>query len=354
MVIDNVDDLTIFKGPRPGGNTQAQSRLRHYVPRTGQYSTGSVLWTSRDQSILGSLLGLNAGLELGRMNDSEARELLGGLRGPVLQNDDANHTLEDELIHLLESLPLAIAQAAAYIRIRRVTIKRYVGLFRQSEERMQQLLSVEFDDKDRMDVPNAVMKTWMISMDLLSKEDPLTRQILMIVACLDRQDIPFKLLQTALTKMATQSLANNHNRAVVFEADIQFAASRLVDYSLLNIQRQDDDGVPVYEQHRLVHLANKCSMKCQENSDALHTAVETLRESFPRPHSDNFSEYLRMYPHMRSVSDMAGETSLHPPLSPRHILYAEVAKFTNEALESVLLQRGCRMKSLGHTQSETR
>lgn len=92
------------------------------------------------------------------MTDSEALKLF-QTRSRRHQSEQPSDE-ERELLNILDSLPLAIAQAAAYIRLTRVSVKYYVEMLKESEVEQSQLLDFEFSDIHRQsDMPNSVMKT---------------------------------------------------------------------------------------------------------------------------------------------------------------------------------------------------
>ena len=78
-------------------------------------------------------------------------------------------TLNDKMSvhHLLEAmtyLPLAIAQAAAYINVKRIPIRDYVSLLNSTDQDTISLLAREFQDNTRyVGSNNAVATTWLVS-----------------------------------------------------------------------------------------------------------------------------------------------------------------------------------------------
>lgn len=93
---------------------------------------------------------------------------------------------EIELLNLLENLPLAVSQSAAYIRSTRSTVKLYIEMLKESEIEQSDLLDFEFSDVHRQsDMPNSVMKTWIISMNQIAQESQCAEKILNTIAYLD-------------------------------------------------------------------------------------------------------------------------------------------------------------------------
>ncbi|KFA53372.1 hypothetical protein S40293_09401 [Stachybotrys chartarum IBT 40293] len=112
LILDNADDLLLFGVGKAGKTTDdVQSiNLIEYIPRA---PTGTVLWTSRDERVVGTLVGSRHGIQVGPMERNESIELLEGARNTEIQDDQREAT---ELLEELQQLPLAISQAGAYMR----------------------------------------------------------------------------------------------------------------------------------------------------------------------------------------------------------------------------------------------
>lgn len=169
------------------------------------------------------------------MTDPEALKLFQTRSGRHQSEQPSDE--ERELLNILDSLPLAIAQAAAYMRLTRASVKYYVEMLKESEVEQSQLLDFEFSDIHRQsDMPNSVMKTWIISMKQIAQENPCAEQILNTVAFLDNQGLPFEVLSAAG--------GPGFSKREVLEA-----AGRLVDYSFLQAQIILEDATPTYQEH---------------------------------------------------------------------------------------------------------
>ncbi len=283
LVLDNVDDLKIFKKPNSGlqvQENQPQSlELYRFIPKS---SGGTVIWTSRDGGIIGNLVGVNQGIQVGTMTDQESLRLFQRLSGR--SNTLEPSESERQLLKLLEKLPLAIAQAAAYIRKTKVSIGRYLTLLKESEERQSDLLSKEFEDVHRSGVPNSVMQTWLISMGQIAQESQCAERVLNTITFLDNKGLPFELLRAAAG--STYS-----------EDDVLLAAGRLYESSFLQIQRATDESLPIYEQHRLVQLATRQALNAEQTTSFSGKALQIMNEVFPSGQHDTWNECKLYLPH---------------------------------------------------------
>ena len=117
-----------------------------------------MLWTSRDNAILGRLVDVSQGVEVPKMTEEEGLRLLQSRSGKTPSKQPSDD--EREFLDIVESLPLAIVQGAAYIRSTRSTMKYYIQMLRDSDIEQSDLLDFEFSDVHRQsDIPNSVMKT---------------------------------------------------------------------------------------------------------------------------------------------------------------------------------------------------
>src|SRR5579862_9869031 len=220
LVLDNVDDLRLFlKGfsrPKAGDLLAPSPELVHFIPKG---STGTILWVSRDKDIVGTLVDVEQGIHVEQMTNPEGLALFRKLSQSRLTGNPSE--VEDKLLQHLGHLPLAISQAAAYIRKTSEPVEAYLKKLESSEERQFRLLDKEFIDRHRRsEAPNSLMQTWIISMEQLSRESKDAETILRTVAFWDNQGLPFELLQAALGPDADEDR--------VFEA-----ISRLEGFSFL-------------------------------------------------------------------------------------------------------------------------
>jgi tetratricopeptide (TPR) repeat protein len=281
LVLDNADDLKLFKKPYSATLEQQlyTPDLLQFVPRT---QTKTILWTSRDSSILGSLVGVQRGIEVGSMTDQEAWELFSSSCG----RSDVSQPSEEEreLLRLLEKLPLAIVQAGAYMRKTKVSIQQYLKSFSESESRQSNLLSYEFQDPHRLEVPNSVMHTWLISMDRIAKESVCSATILNTIVFFDNKGIPFELVKAAAGPNFS-------------EEEILLAAGRLTEYSFLQVQKATDEQLPTYDQHRLVNLATRQVLTEAQTHSFSSKALQIMNSLFPSGKYETWESCILYLPH---------------------------------------------------------
>jgi hypothetical protein len=86
-------------------------------------------------------------LELDAMDRGDAIDFLS--KSLVKKELLSNQAMTDKLLDELTCLPLAIAQAAAYLNINRTTIARYLWQLHNTEQDLVCLMSREFRDDTR-------------------------------------------------------------------------------------------------------------------------------------------------------------------------------------------------------------
>ncbi|TGO10378.1 hypothetical protein BTUL_0137g00350 [Botrytis tulipae] len=109
---------------------------------------------------------------------------------------------------------------------------------------------------------------WFISIENIAKESPWSERILNIIAFFDNKGIPFELIKASIGSTCSEN-------------KILLAISRLTDYSFLQVQRAVDEGMPTYEQHRLVQLATRCALSEAQFLSFSGEALKIMTDLFP-------------------------------------------------------------------------
>ena len=182
-------------------------------------------------------------------------------------------------------------------------------MLRDSDTEQSDLLDFEFSDVHRQsDMPNSVMKTWIISMKQIARENPCAEQILNTTAFLDNQGLPFEVLVAA-------GDPSFHRR------EILQAAGRLVDYSFFQAQITAEDAPPTYQEHRLVQLATRRALnKAGQNRKFSGYALQVMTDLFPAGTHETWSLCRLYLPHaLKSViwKDADGYKNIAPWLLGR-------------------------------------
>ncbi|KAL6820704.1 hypothetical protein V8C40DRAFT_251126 [Trichoderma camerunense] len=264
--------------------------LDKFIPRG---PNGQVLWTSRDERIAGGLVAVRRAINVPKMTPNEAKELFDSVRNNRVGNDEGRHVAA--LLDELEWLPLAISQAAAYMRRTLTTVEEYVSKLKDGKKRWRILKQSQSDRHRRQEVSNSILETWDISMKYLQVENKTAYQILHIHAYLDNQNIPIELVkQAALYSDDSNGIdhiveTHSDDSSSVSDSDddkVTEAIARLCDFSFLNIQVAQD-GNRAYKMHKLVQEAMRWGLSREERKDEatyfLVAALGITYKLFPRP-----------------------------------------------------------------------
>ncbi|KAH8159051.1 hypothetical protein CIB48_g9196 [Xylaria polymorpha] len=214
LVLDNADDLMLFGVARQRSSSSGSGlNLNDFVPRG---RTGTVLWTSRDRQIAGSLVAARRAIHIVQMTSAEAETLLDRVRNEKTKEYEYNALRE--LLTELDYLPLAVSQAAAYMRRTSTSVRDYLSEIRRSKGRIPG--RSEHDQHRREQISNNVLETWDISVQHLRKENELTYDVLHSLAFVDNLNIPFELIREAARLAQRRSTLPNQPNNSSKESDI--------------------------------------------------------------------------------------------------------------------------------------
>jgi tetratricopeptide (TPR) repeat protein len=179
VVLDNLDDVSVLTDDDP--------RLRKLLPLT---SNGFTLITSRDVKAAERLTGSGKNMIylVPDLGEEAALELFQAKLENRCEREEA-----EEVVRLLEFMPLAISQAAAYINSRadRVSVRDYANMFRAGNEKRGALLEWEYDELRRYQTSsNSIFGTWTITLEQMQREKPSAVDLLCLMSFFNSQSIP--------------------------------------------------------------------------------------------------------------------------------------------------------------------
>ncbi|KAI9765675.1 MAG: hypothetical protein M1840_007233 [Geoglossum simile] len=288
MIIDNADDSGVFfpslnRTQVIGADKlgQAAESLSEFLP---QSPNGSILITSRSRDVAYRLTGSHTYIrEVKPMDEGDALALF---RKKLSFDADKHKAIE--LLQVLDHMPLAITQAAAYIEQRapRMTISRYLDEIRRSDHDQARLLKKDVGDSRRDDrVSNSIITTWQISFEYIRKDLPTAARLLSLMSFFDRQGIP-------------ESLLHNRYQDEDQEADLEEDIHTLTNYSLIGM---NEDGSE-FEMHRLVQFSTKKWLELYDELDGWKGMYVTLmNDSYPVGRHENWTVCQALFPHAQTV-----------------------------------------------------
>ncbi|KAM0287770.1 hypothetical protein ACHAQH_000302 [Verticillium albo-atrum] len=189
MVLDNADDVSAYF-PKLGDKSTSAITLASYLPKTPK---GKILVTSRSIDAAERLTSSSrATLQIREMEEDHALQLF-----REMLNQEVNETYAVELIRVLNCIPLAINQAAAFINRRspRVTTQSYLDEFRGSEKRKDSLLRSDKGDLGWYNIVfNSVVVTWQVTFEQIRRDHPRGANVLSLMSCFQEKKIPKDML----------------------------------------------------------------------------------------------------------------------------------------------------------------
>ncbi|KAF2489044.1 TPR-like protein [Lophium mytilinum] len=320
LVLDNADDAAALSLPASGGPPRYFSS---YLP---QSKNGSVLVTSRNRAVALQLVEERDIIPINPMDDAGARALLLKKIGEEVDQNNAA-----ELADALEFMPLALVQAAAYIRQRapRCSVQQYLAKFRKSDKEKTSLLNYDGGHLRRdEEAKNSILITWQISFDHLLEARRSAADLLSLMSFFDRQGIPETLIHRRsetgdshgpLSATKTNGKPSNSN-------NIESEAS--VDYRLQDSDNDDgqseasvDDGfeddiltlrnysfitlttdATTFDMHRLVQLATRKWLEAQGQLETWKEQyIDNLCRAFPTGRFENWAQCQPLFPHAVSA-----------------------------------------------------
>jgi tetratricopeptide (TPR) repeat protein len=276
IVFDNADDIDMWiaKAGSKQESEEGSRGLGDYLPSSGQ---GSIIFTTRDRRTASKLARQNVVI-IPEMDEVAATQLL----QKCLINPDLVNNRHDTAVLLAELtyLPLAIAQAAAFINENGITLGCYLSLLAEQEEEVIALLSKEFEDDGRYrNIKNPVATTWLISFEQIQQRNSLAAQYLSFMSCVDPKEIPQSLLPPGSSRKEETE-----------------AIGTLDAYSFVSRR----PGNPVLDLHRLVHLATRNWLRKERKlAQWTERVIVRLEEVFPDDDHKNRSVWRRYLPHAR-------------------------------------------------------
>ncbi len=272
VVFDNAQKPGDLVGMQPGGR-------------------GHVLITSRNQVWSGSA----TQVDLGEFSRAESVKFL--CERSRRDEPEAAGELADEL----GNLPLALAQAAAYIDTRSLTIRKYLELY-HDPQLAQTLRNAGLDNAE---YPASVAQTWLLSFQQLSDEQPAAVELLRLCAFLDPDDIDLDLLSAGRAEtgdVVTKVLGSQLERAE--------AVGALAAKSLVTVPAEGHLRV-----HRLVQAVTRDQLDDTQATEWVRRALNLIRAVSPPGLPEDYRSwpvYAKLAPHIEVVT---GHASTYPPLT---------------------------------------
>jgi tetratricopeptide (TPR) repeat protein len=309
LVLDNLDDISIVsKSPEA---TPRRTFLLSYLP---QSANGTILVTTRTSGVAVKIVEARDVIAVSPMTNVDATILL----KKKLDKPADDHDLE-ELARALEYMPLAIVQAAAYIREKgaRCSVREYIERFQRSEKHKTSLLNYEAGNLRRdPEAQNSVIVTWQISFDDIREKWPVAADLLSLMSYFDRQGIPEEVLRVQpgeddryeVTQQDDSTRDDEKDETEDVESDSAFetsdddmfeeAVERLTSYSFVSMS---EDG-HTFGMHGLVQLATLKWLDIHGEEEKWKAQfLRKLNALYPNGEYENWGLCKILFPHAKAA-----------------------------------------------------
>ena len=281
LILDNVDDAGfLVEAQSAGQDGRGSEKARPLVEYLPQCPNGSILITTRSKGAALKVVEQRNIITVEPMDKADGLALFERKLG---WHEDGKDVVE--LAALLEFMPLAIVQAAAYVsqRALRYSVRQYLQDFRRSDRKRTSLLNCDSEQlrRDR-EAKNSILVTWQISFDHIREIRPSAADLLSLMSFFDRQRIPEALLRSRDEQRSSrqdQKERNDDNYADIdtgYSDDDKDSASQssagntfednvlaLRNYSFISV---NIDGT-TFEMHGLVQLATREWLKAHKQQE---------------------------------------------------------------------------------------
>ncbi|KAF2467718.1 uncharacterized protein BDR25DRAFT_233833, partial [Lindgomyces ingoldianus] len=284
LVLDNADDAAVL------------SLVSRSLPPSRH---GAVIVTSRTERATSCLVEDGDVILIKPMQKADAHALMNRKLGGKVEQDGMT-----ELAEALEYMPLALVQAAAYIKKRapRCTVRQYLDEFRRNDDTKTSLLDYEAGSlrRDR-EAKNSIIITWQISFNYIRGVRESAANLLSLMSFFDRQGLPEFLLHSYKERHGGQSIVassqESREREVskrAFEDDIVM----LQEFSFISLAITTD----AFEMHSLVQLATRRWLESQGQLERWkQQCIANLCAEFPPGWYENWARCQALFPHATAV-----------------------------------------------------
>ncbi|KAJ5929743.1 P-loop containing nucleoside triphosphate hydrolase protein [Penicillium verhagenii] len=292
LILDNVDDSRFLLEALPG-----ERPLLAYFPIS---HNGSMIITSRSRHAVSDIVEDADIIMIEPMDLSHAIMLFEKKLGAQSEKDTM------QLVAALDYMPLAIVQAAAYIKQRspRTSVSQYLKEFQKSDLKKTSLLNHDGGQlrRDR-DASNSILITLQISFDHIQQVQPGAADLLSLMSFFDRQGIPETLLQSReVKKSGVEDFTSTDNdedaRTEMMQDELEKNIWILRNYSMVSTSL---DGT-IFQMHRLIQLAMRNWLETRGQLEKWKRQfIEILEREFPSGYFDTWTICQPLFTHVQSA-----------------------------------------------------
>jgi transcriptional regulator with XRE-family HTH domain len=250
LIFDNADDLSL---------------VIEFLPTRGN---GAILLTTRSH-VVGKHI---RRIELDKLTLEEGVPFLlrraAGLEQLALEDVPApERQAAAQLYGLMDGLPLALDQAAAYIQEHQWSLAEYISLYQQQRPALLRLRN----SIDQHDYPDSVATTWLLSFQRVEQAHPAAAELLRLCAFLHPDAIPEEMLLQRVAELHPHVQAEKQS-ALLKEIIVIWLRYSLVQHNAVT---------RTLTIHRLVQAVLQDTLEESQQRAWAERAIHVVNNTFP-------------------------------------------------------------------------
>jgi hypothetical protein len=324
LILDNIDDASFLLeahgtslGVQPndscGPNGLGGENARPLVSYLPQCQNGSILITTRSRGTALKLVEKRDIIPVEPMEGAHAMALFTSkLQNPEKLGIEFCEEDTAELVAVLEFMPLAIVQAAAYIseRAPRCSVQQYLEQFRKSDRKRMSLLDHEGGQlrRDR-EAKNSIIITWQLSFDYIRQTRLSAADLLSLMCFFDHQGIPETLLKSRTKQGDDNRAQEEHDDEWETDEDQSSQSSQNEDFEKDVVALRSFSFISInadsttFKMHSLVQLATRKWIEAHGQLEKWKQKfIRNLYEKFPTGEHENWTLCQALFPHVKSAA----------------------------------------------------
>ena len=284
LVVDNLDDITVTIG---------------YLPENGPHR--HTLITTRNPNSIGIPA---EGVEVLLPNSGESVDLLCALSNVVIVANPRESKQAGQIVQELGYLPLAIEQAAAYVREVAGDFTTFLEHYHESQRDVY-----EWIPQGNRPYPYSVATTWSMSFETVRKSCPQAAELLRLLSFLNPDSILIDFLKCGVhairnglrqlvsnlikgfLKRGVNAIPNDLRQLVSNKREMPKALIQLEKFSLIKWNRLTNTIVI----HRLVQAVIRDQLPKKERTTFCKTVLNICDEAFPKKWNNDTRPICRIY-----------------------------------------------------------
>ncbi|KAJ6260293.1 hypothetical protein Dda_4518 [Drechslerella dactyloides] len=301
MIIDDADYVLNFVGGAVADMFSLGKNTDCYLPECAH---GLILVTTRDQEAALKLAKGTQSIEVSKMDNNDSDQLLrAALEASDLKSDELS-----ELSSRLEYLPVALTQAASFIKENSITVSRYLESLDMNSQHLINLLSQGSETSPTdSEMTRAVIERWIRSFEHIRFQNAFAGELLSLMSFFDQQAIPIEFL----VSYDEQQEESRGEMQLAEALDLLKACSGITEGRGYNLNV-----------HPLVQLVTRKWLdRCETTGRFAGSALLAVSQAFPYGRYENWARCREYLLHVYAVLEYEGSLPRNEKLCRATLLH---------------------------------